>query len=727
MCRVERRIYVRVDGHRSTFEDTFPCDKAPKGRLCDKVKRRTTEYHPKNRSLSPHNDSSLSLTDSPTSVGNGTHLVQQRRPPKSSKQHVLINVPWRDEPESRKYPPLIWSNGQGYVPLRSNDSPTGHDLAEYPTMPAFSWRPEVTVPQDSRGASPMRRRNSLSLSNIGQQELIDARFTFSDDSDSHSDVSSRTRDKHSSAHAIQSAETVIGEEAVQSNMEITETGSPERVDKESWEESDNNESQKDQKWETRYTPSVVFNTPLPRSTSSQQGDLLSRRTGREFKRKPSVSSHHPLDRSSDEPASRYFEASPTSPDSRYGSTTLMQAVGSRQYLPHNTKLDSEVAHAVVIPPPISERESDAIRPIAAGAAPEVPPDDCDDEDVQPAIDINLNDQLHSRHFVEHEDLDSLTSGFVALPNIGDNTRYTSTGSEIGGDGSSKHGPWKNIVLSGPAYWKGSHGPSHRARSLSVSSVSSYANSVLSTASLASSATDMSKHSGYSAIQIAVATKELISILSNDEILAPLYQRAIHDVSIGPEKLERNLRRMIRNYGKHLGQDPGDTLELLASRLVQLKAKEVARSIVQKYKPMTFAMKVVDTNPNQEMSSSEEETDNRDVDESIFQDIALLREFLTSREPLEALRSQIRSFVIPKSERTAITAPPTEKALAFETMSENHSDTIERAPATSNSSPSLCAPISTVKETTEKFFVAVGLLDPPLMPGFSRLRWKCGLT
>jgi hypothetical protein len=66
-----------------------------------------------------------------------------------------------------------------------------------------------------------------------------------------------------------------------------------------------------------------------------------------------------------------------------------------------------------------------------------------------------------------------------------------------------------------------------------SSSSLYARSVFSTTSLASSATGLSRNSGYSAVQIARATKELIRILQDDEDLVPLYKHAISDAMIGP--------------------------------------------------------------------------------------------------------------------------------------------------------------------------------------------------
>jgi hypothetical protein len=76
--------------------------------------------------------------------------------------------------------------------------------------------------------------------------------------------------------------------------------------------------------------------------------------------------------------------------------------------------------------------------------------------------------------------------------------------------------------------------------------SSYAASVASiftSESLASSASTLSRGSGFSAVQIATATKELLAVVI--EVLLSLYKGALDDPSIGPERLERNLRRLFR--------------------------------------------------------------------------------------------------------------------------------------------------------------------------------------
>jgi hypothetical protein len=108
-------------------------------------------------------------------------------------------------------------------------------------------------------------------------------------------------------------------------------------------------------------------------------------------------------------------------------------------------------------------------------------------------------------------------------------------------------------------------------SVSESRASSYVRSELSTPLLVSLATNLSKHSGYSAVQIAKAPRELVAILQEDQLLAPLYKRAICDTSIGAEKLERNLRRIFGKYADQLARAAGDTRELATRALRGINA------------------------------------------------------------------------------------------------------------------------------------------------------------
>ncbi|KAF2243112.1 hypothetical protein BU26DRAFT_126576 [Trematosphaeria pertusa] len=79
MCRVEERVYITADGRRQTFEDTYHCDKAHRGKLCSKVKRRTTEYFKPAPSQVSRDDASSPASNNPPTP-TGTYYVERREP-----------------------------------------------------------------------------------------------------------------------------------------------------------------------------------------------------------------------------------------------------------------------------------------------------------------------------------------------------------------------------------------------------------------------------------------------------------------------------------------------------------------------------------------------------------------------------------------------------------------------------------------------------------------------
>jgi hypothetical protein len=121
MCRIEERIYIGSDGRRQIFEDKFPCDKSHRGKLCSKVKRRTTEYFPKQPPpvISRGEASSpLSSNNPPTPPpGTGSYLVEERRPsgtgarPPTRDSKIIIEFGGnKKDGKSKKYPLVTVSN-----------------------------------------------------------------------------------------------------------------------------------------------------------------------------------------------------------------------------------------------------------------------------------------------------------------------------------------------------------------------------------------------------------------------------------------------------------------------------------------------------------------------------------------------------------------------------------------------------------------------------------------
>jgi hypothetical protein len=121
MCRIEERVYIGSDGRRQIFEDKFPCDKSHRGKLCAKVKRRTTEYFPKQPPPIVSRDdasSPLSSNNPPTPpAGTGSYLVEERRPsvtgtrPPTRDTKIIIELSGsKKDSKSKKYPIVTVAN-----------------------------------------------------------------------------------------------------------------------------------------------------------------------------------------------------------------------------------------------------------------------------------------------------------------------------------------------------------------------------------------------------------------------------------------------------------------------------------------------------------------------------------------------------------------------------------------------------------------------------------------
>ena len=282
---------------------------------------------------------------------------------------------------------------------------------------------------------------------------------------------------------------------------------------------------------------------------------------------------------------------------------------------------------------------------------------------------------------------------------------------------------------------------------SVSGPSSYAASIasdFSVASLASSASDISRGSGYSAVQIATATKVLLAIFYEDARLLSLYKSAIENQAIGAARLQRNLRRLFRAYASLLVGEATERLEYLASRLVLVKSAMLAQSIVEKLQNGRAALPLSRKERNEESSDEEEDSaDVRPVNEDAFEDLAIFREFLVESEAFKTFRVQLQAFIVPKSThlthlesaRSGDTANAAiVEAIAGQEMTstwQNWGNDSEKstggflgdAYGKTTARSVLLRMTDAFMSATDDFMIAAGLLEP-LRPDTVRLRWRC---
>ena len=170
-------------------------------------------------------------------------------------------------------------------------------------------------------------------------------------------------------------------------------------------------------------------------------------------------------------------------------------------------------------------------------------------------------------------------------------------------------------------------------------------SVISVASIVSSATDLSRVSVYSAVQIATATREVLSVLRGDRVLLPLYTPAI---------FRYYFRGKLEAFADRLKDEARDRSDILAAFLVALKAREISEAILERYR--LWKAPTLDTEEGKETttlgkddrnSSDEDEQEERNMDETILEELTNTREFLVQSAAFKLLRADMQSFTSSK--------------------------------------------------------------------------------
>ena len=101
-------------------------------------------------------------------------------------------------------------------------------------------------------------------------------------------------------------------------------------------------------------------------------------------------------------------------------------------------------------------------------------------------------------------------------------------------------------------------------------------------SVSSIAFGASASSQSSAEELLSAAEEFAALLVNNEILKPLYKRALESDSIGPERFVRNFCRLLRLYSKELKDDAHNRLQESAAQLVRSRAEYISNTIRAHY-------------------------------------------------------------------------------------------------------------------------------------------------
>jgi hypothetical protein len=275
----------------------------------------------------------------------------------------------------------------------------------------------------------------------------------------------------------------------------------------------------------------------------------------------------------------------------------------------------------------------------------------------------------------------------------------------------------------------------------TSTTSDTRDSVFSVESLGTSATVLSKQGGFSPEQIQSATRVFISILQDDELLAPLYEVARNNTKIGSNRLRRHIRGALKAYAENLKEEANDHLEFQASRLVDARAGYAARCIAsgkdQHHRPPIPGRARDQASENFE-DSSEEEAMERPVEVTDLGDLQAFRVFLTKSDAYATLQLDLHAFFtkfpITSQNTSALHQPKLVPAHECNMKCTWHlwqKDTkILASSLLLGFDRLLGAKASTfllldiVFLLTDDMFIALGLLEPPLEVGWTRIRSEC---
>lgn len=108
MCRVDERVYVRADGHRSVFQEDFMCEKGKQlRRICPDAKVRRTEYP---------DPTSSPIASSPITPNGPLYHARPRRPSTSSRPSTKDGPVASLKPEIHIEFSSKKGKGKSYVP-----------------------------------------------------------------------------------------------------------------------------------------------------------------------------------------------------------------------------------------------------------------------------------------------------------------------------------------------------------------------------------------------------------------------------------------------------------------------------------------------------------------------------------------------------------------------------------------------------------------------------------
>lgn len=261
-----------------------------------------------------------------------------------------------------------------------------------------------------------------------------------------------------------------------------------------------------------------------------------------------------------------------------------------------------------------------------------------------------------------------------------------------------------------------------------------------------SATSSYKNSGFSVEQIQKATRVFVSILQQNELLAPLYKYARNNTTIGPNKLRRHLRGALKTFASNLEGEANDLFEIQVSSLMHAKAHHAARRLAnEEDKSQQLQAPGLDHGQaSEELEDSSEDSSEDEMmeadDAAEFRDLKRFCLFLTESGAYATLQADIRAFctkqltspqslpAIEKSKLLPSVMPKNEMNHTWHSWKED-TKTLARGlllgfDRSLGAKAAMFLLLDLIFLLTDDILIASGWLEPPLEVGWTRIRSDC---
>ncbi|KAF3004321.1 hypothetical protein E8E13_009314 [Curvularia kusanoi] len=164
-------------------------------------------------------------------------------------------------------------------------------------------------------------------------------------------------------------------------------------------------------------------------------------------------------------------------------------------------------------------------------------------------------------------------------------------------------------------------------------------------SLESSTTLVSTTTDKTSVEMTSANWELRKLFQGDKGLVDLYNLAIIKPDIGPDRLKRNLQRLIERLAQDLYVEADCGLERLASQFIAMKGRHIAHDVVEE-----FCAKDIPFEPQHngdDANNAKAKLEITRIEDDWHGDLSVLRKFLVESDAFQVFRYRLAAFVVPR--------------------------------------------------------------------------------